>query len=263
VRVPAAWNDLVGLKTTSGRLPLTGVVPLCERFDTIGPLARTVEDCAALLAAMEGHKPADLTGGSLAGKRFLLMETVALDDIRDAPARAFDAAVARLAAKGAHITSAKTPLVATAMQTAARLFAAEAYGTWRDVIEAAPEKMFPLILERFRSGGDVMAADFVANWRKLDALRREWYTLVADYDAVILPTSPIMPPNAKRLLTDDAYFNSENLLALRNTRIGNVLGGAVLTLPTGHASCGISLMLPPHQENRLLQLGQAAEFALL
>ena len=115
VRVPAAWNDLAGLKTTSGLLPMTGVVPLCERFDTIGPLARTVEDCAALLAAMEGHKPADLTGGSLAGKRFLLMETVALDDIRDAPARAFDAAVARLTAKGAQVTAMKTPIVASAM----------------------------------------------------------------------------------------------------------------------------------------------------
>ena len=262
VRVPAAWNDLVGLKTTSGRLPLTGVVPLCERFDTIGPLARTVEDCAALLAAMEGHKPADLTGATVSGKRFLLMETVALDDIRDAPARAFDAAVARLIAKGAQVAAMKTPIVASAMQAAAQLFAAEAYGTWREAIEAAPEKMFPRILERFRTGGTVTAADFVANWRTLDALRREWFAFAADYDAVILPTSPIMPPNAKRLLTDDAYFISENLLALRNTRIGNVLGGAVLTLPTGHASCGISLMMPPNHEERLLYLGTAAESAL-
>ena len=57
VRVPSVWNDLVGLKTTSGRLSLKGVVPLCARFDTVGPLCRTVEDAALLLAALEGTNP--------------------------------------------------------------------------------------------------------------------------------------------------------------------------------------------------------------
>ena len=59
VRIPAAWNDLVGLKTTAGRLPLTGLVPLCERFDTVGPLAHSVEDCAHLLPALEGGRGPD------------------------------------------------------------------------------------------------------------------------------------------------------------------------------------------------------------
>ncbi|MEM6307051.1 MAG: amidase family protein, partial [Pseudomonadota bacterium] len=54
VRIPAAWNDLVGLKTTAGRIPLTGVIPLAARFDTVGPLTRTVEDAAAALALLEG-----------------------------------------------------------------------------------------------------------------------------------------------------------------------------------------------------------------
>ena len=60
VRIPAAWNDLVGLKTTSGRLPLEGVVPLCARFDTVGPLCRTIEDAALFLAVLEGNRAADL-----------------------------------------------------------------------------------------------------------------------------------------------------------------------------------------------------------
>ncbi len=50
VRIPAAWNDLVGLKTTAGRLTLEGVVPLALKFDTIGPMTRSVEDAAQLLA---------------------------------------------------------------------------------------------------------------------------------------------------------------------------------------------------------------------
>ncbi|MEO6299761.1 MAG: amidase, partial [Paracoccaceae bacterium] len=96
VRIPAAWNDLVGLKTTHGRIPTTGVVPLCERFDTIGPLARTVEDCSLLLALLEGRKLADLHGTTLHGTHLLLLETVALYDLRDRPAQGFDDAVRRL-----------------------------------------------------------------------------------------------------------------------------------------------------------------------
>ena len=53
VRIPSAWNDLVGLKTTSGRLTLEGVVPLAMKFDTIGPLCRSVEDAGLLMAALE------------------------------------------------------------------------------------------------------------------------------------------------------------------------------------------------------------------
>ena len=75
----------------------------------------------------------------------------------------------------------------------------------RDKIEAAPQKMFPRILERFRSGATFTAADYVAAWRRLMELRRIWAERVAAADAVILPTSPILPPNANRLMTDDAF----------------------------------------------------------
>jgi aspartyl-tRNA(Asn)/glutamyl-tRNA(Gln) amidotransferase subunit A len=54
VRVPSAWNDLVGLKTTHGRLSNEGVVPLAESFDTVGPLCRSGRGLRALLAVMEG-----------------------------------------------------------------------------------------------------------------------------------------------------------------------------------------------------------------
>jgi aspartyl-tRNA(Asn)/glutamyl-tRNA(Gln) amidotransferase subunit A len=263
VRIPAAWNDLVGLKTTAGSLPLTGTVPLCERFDTIGPLAHSVEDCAHLLAAISGDQVADLAGAEIEGKRFAVLETVALDDLRDRPAQGFEDAVARLARAGAKVTRISAVEVAESMGLAATLFTAEAYAIWRDVIAAAPQKMFPRILERFRSGGHFQAVDYIAAWRRLEAIRKAWADKVAVYDAVLVPTSPILPPDANRLMTDDAYYVTENLLALRNTRIGNLTGGCALTLPTSQPSCGISLMAGPGQEARLLRLGAAAERALL
>ena len=262
VRIPAAWNDLVGLKTSADSLPLTGCVPLCDRFDTIGPLAHSVEDCALLFAALQGRNPADLAGTSLSGTRLAILDTVALDDLRDRPAKAFDDATRRLTRAGAEITDVKIPELAEAMGLAALLFTAEAYGIWRETIEAAPEKMFPRILERFRSGAQFSAAEYVAGWRRLHQLRAIWADRTAGFDAVLLPTSPILPPDAARLMTDNDYYITENLLALRNTRIGNLMGLCALTLPTAQPSCGISLMAAPGHDTRLLRLGMAAERAL-
>ncbi len=262
VRIPAAWNDLTGLKTSAGRLPMQGVVPLSERFDTIGPLARSVEDCAALLALLSGTRPADLSGAVLSGTRLLVLETVALDDLRSGPAQGFDDALARLGRAGARVTRLAFPAMVDVLALAGTLVAPEAYAIWKDTIEAAPHRMFPRILERFRSGAEVMAGDYITAWRRLLALREQWAEATAGVDAVLLPTSPILPPNASRLMTDTDYYVTENLLALRNTRLGNLLDQAVLTLPTSVPSAGISLMAPPGQEERLLRLGAAAERAL-
>jgi aspartyl-tRNA(Asn)/glutamyl-tRNA(Gln) amidotransferase subunit A len=262
VRIPAAWNDLVGLKTTSGLLPLTGTVPLCERFDTIGPLAHSVEDCALLLAALAGEAPVDLAGADLGGARLGVLDTIALDDVRDRPAKGFADACQRLSRAGARLEHFAAPEVAEAMSLAGMIFTAEAYAIWRDVIEAAPDKMFPRILERFRTGAQVQATDYIAAWRRLEVLRRQWADRTQGFDAVILPTSPILPPDANRLMADHEYYVTENLLALRNTRIGNLMGLAVLTMPTSQPSCGISIMTPAFTEGRLLRLGTAAERAL-
>lgn len=262
VRIPAAWNDLVGLKTTTGRLPLTGVVPLCETFDTVGPLARSVEDCAHLLAAMENRRAPDLEGTSLSGARLLVLETVALDDLRERPARGFDDALARLVRAGAKIERGRLPELVEAMSLTSILVTAEAYGIWGPTVETAPEKMFPRILERVRAGADFKAADYVAAWRRLRVIRNLWAEMSAGYDAVILPTAAILPPDANRLMTDFDYYIGENLLSLRNTRIGNLMDVCALTLPTAEPSCGISFMAGPMQEDRLLRLGIAAERAL-
>lgn len=262
VRIPSAWNDLVGLKTTAGRLPLTGTVPLCESFDTIGPMGRSVEDMALALAALEGTRPADLSGASLQGARIAVLTTAALDGLRAEPAAGFDRATAAFSQAGAVIEEIAAPEVAAVLSLAGIVFSTEAYAIWRDAIEAAPEKMFPEILSRFRGGRDYSGADYVAALREMRRLRQVWAARVAGYDAVILPTSPILPPDVDRLLTDRDYYVTENLLALRNTRIGNMLALCGLTLPTGVPSVGVQLLGAAGQEERLLRVGQAAEAAL-
>lgn len=262
VRIPAAWNDLVGLKTTHGRVSLKGVVPLCGTFDTVGPLCRTVEDAALMLAALEGGRAADLRGATLKGKRLAVLRTVALEDVREGPLKGFEGAVARLKDGGAVVEEIDAPEVAAAMALSGVLFTADAYGRWRDVIEAAPGKMFDQVLERFRGGRVHSGADYVAAWIALRAARQVWAERVAGYDAVMVATSPILPPNLARLERDKAYFAAENLLALRNTRIGNLMGLCGVTLPTGVASCGITLYGAAGGEERVLRLAAAAEAVL-
>ena len=262
VRIPAVWNDLVGLKTTSGRLSLQGVVPLCSRFDTVGPLCRSVEDATLMLAALEGKKPADLAGASLEGARFLILENVALEQVREQPMAGFQRAVECLRKAGATIVQHKLSGVEESLALAGVLFATEAYATWKTEIETAPEQMYPAILARFQTGMVYSGVEYVRAWQALDKIRATWQQEVSGYDAVIMPTSATLPPSLARLAADDEFYVTENLLALRNTRIGNLMGSAALTLPTGTPSTGIMFVTPACSEERLLRLGAAAELAL-
>ncbi|MGY9048075.1 hypothetical protein P775_04350 [Puniceibacterium antarcticum] len=263
VRIPAGWNDLVGLKTTSGLLSLSGVVPLAAKFDTVGPLTRTVEDSAQMLAALLGIGAMD-TGGvpDLRGRRFGALQTIVMEDLREGPAAAYEGALERLRAAGAVIEPVEAPEIVGPMGDAPVLYTAEAWGTWRDVIEAHPERMFAPIRERFEGGRAFSGADYVAAWQRLDAARAVWAGHMAGYDAVLCPTAPNLPPKVDRLMEQGEYYVTENLLTLRNTRVGNLMGGAAMTLPTGVPSCGLQLLGQVGGEAQLLRLALSVEAAL-
>ena len=261
VRIPSVWNDLVGLKTTSGLISLDGVVPLAASLDTVGPLCRTVEDCALMLSAFLGRTPGDLTGATLKGQRFLVLEN-GLDGARAEPLAGFSNALERIEAAGAVTEHRSLPCVEAALDLAGILMGTETYATWAPIIEAGEDKMFFQVRERFLAGKTTLGYEYVQALQELDRLRGEWTRAVAGYDAVILPTSLILPPNIERLLTDNDYYVSENLLSVRNTKIGNLLGLSSLTIPTGVPSTGIMFFTPPLAESRLLRIGAAAEAAL-
>ncbi len=262
IRVPAAWNGLVGFKPTHGQVDNRGTVPLCHSFDTLGPIARTVEDCALLFAVLRGEAAVDLGAARGRPLRLAVLNGVPFDAAREGPVSAFEEAVDILSRKGITVEDIDPPLIAEAMGLAAPLFAPEAYGNWRAQIEEAPEVMYAPILHRFRAGAGVSAPEFVDAWNRLDRLRRDWTRMVAGFDAVIMPTAPIMPPNATRLLEDPDYFASENLLTLRNTRIGNLLGTPAITLPTARPACGLMLLGAPNADRQLLVTAAGIEAAL-
>ena len=265
VRIPAAWNDLVGLKTTAGRVPLDGSVPLSVSLDTVGPLCRTVEDAALLFGALAEAPVPDLSGASLKGVRLMVPDGLMMEGLAPEIAAAFDAALSRLSAAGAHVAHGPLPEPAEAVAVATEnggIANTEGYALWGETIEAQPDAMWAPILARFRSGKSFRADQIDAARIAFDRLAEEYRARTAGFDAVIAPTTPNLPPPVERLLPGDAYWAEQNTLALRNTRIGNLFGLCSLTVPSGAPACGLMLQGHPNAEARLLRIGRAVESAL-
>ena len=262
IRLPAAWNDLVGYKPSFGSLPMTGALPLCASFDTAGPLARSVGDAAELAALLGGTRPVDLEGASVAGARLLVLGSVVGEEVDEAPAAAFAGAVARLAAAGARITHARADWIARAWDLAGILYPAEAWAWWRGPIAEKGHLMYHQIRTRIGAGEGILAADWIAGRDELQALRRRFADWAAPFDAVLCPTAPILPPETARVAEDADYYQRVNLRTLRNTRLGNLFDLCGVSLPTGTPACGILLNGPAGSDGRLLRLAAAAERVL-
>lgn len=127
----------------------------------------------------------------------------------------------RLARAGARITRALAPCVPEAMALAPTLFAPEAYGIWQDQIEDAPELAIHDPGTLSRRCDDAGRRLRRQHKESLNRLPRRLGAAGLGFDAVILPTVPIL--HDARLATEPDFFTAENLLALRNTRIANLL----------------------------------------
>lgn len=270
VRIPSAWNGLVGLKTTAGRLPLAGTVPLSPTFDTIGPLAHDVADAAALLALLGGTKMPDLDGTDLARMTFWLPGGVAWSELDDGVAAALDLAIRRLLHAGARIVEHRLPeldeIDALAWGGGASRLVAEAYGLWAETLQAHEKDVYRPVFERMMAGGEIKASDLLRSDARRAEIRQRYLAATAGVDAVLLPTVAITPPPIAALEGGGPDYFRANRMALRNTTVGNQLGLCAITLPAGYDAAGIpvGLMLQaaPDTEARLLRVAKAVEKAL-
>jgi aspartyl-tRNA(Asn)/glutamyl-tRNA(Gln) amidotransferase subunit A len=269
VRIPAAWNGLVGLKTSIGRLPMQGVLPLSPSLDTAGPLCRTIEDAARLFSVLDERPAIELDGSSIKNARFVIPKTIVFDACEPDRKTSFQNDITAIENAGAQCEFVDFPEFQTLFELIAENGAVvntEGYAVWRDTIEAAPEKMYANILDRFRSGAQYRSDQSEKVKITLVQLRRQVQERIAGYDGVLCPTTPNNPPNIEKLLADKSYYAEQNLLALRNTRIGNLLDLCALTIPTRH-TVGVfpgALMLSraQNQEEALLRTGAALETTL-
>ncbi len=269
VRTPAAWNGLVGLKTTAGSIPLEGILPLSRMRDTVGPLTRSVKDAAALWAILAGRTAPDLRGTDVARVSLLMPEGLEADT--DAVVwEVFAHAVECLEKARAHVQEAELAELAEAHGFADEVgnpAAVEGWADWGDVIEADPDNVFWAVRTRMKAGAEMSALAFNAVNLGLEDIGARFVAAIAGFDAVVMPAVASVPPRLSEIETPDAYM-AANLKSLRFTRLANLLGLTALTLPCGMTEptgntpplpVGLMLMAAPHQEAKLLRIGAALE----
>ena len=259
VRIPAAWNNLVGLKPTHNLIDLTGVLKLCPSFDTLGPICKNVDDTHLLFHAMKKGKFQKLRKNKACDFKFLIITNMFFESIDSEINDSFNSAVERIIKKGATVEYKSISEIDNAVEISKIVFPAEAYGMWQHEIEKSPEKMFAPIRERFRSGQQILAHDYVFSLQKLFEFRMSFLKKIMSFDAILAPTSPIKPPIITQLIEDHELFTEKNLLALRNTRIANSLNLCSLTLPTETDFSGLMLMGRPNKEFELMRIGLTIE----
>ncbi|MDE2601361.1 MAG: amidase [Bradyrhizobium sp.] len=265
-RIPAAFNGIVGFKPTQRRVPLDGGVPLSSTLDSFGPLARSVSCCAILDAVLADEPVAPLRPRPIKGMRLAVPTTMVLDDLDDAVAKTFDRALEKLTREGALIERIEVPefLDIGVMNAKGGFSAAESYAWHRFLIASKGDIYDPRVAVRILRGEGMSAADYVdlINARRSLIARTE--KRIAPYDALVLPTTANTPPRIADLAEDKA-FATQNMRALRNPSLINMIDGCSISIPAqreGEVPVGLMLAAAGGSDRRIFELAAGMECAI-
>jgi allophanate hydrolase len=269
-RVPAALNNIVGLKPTRGLISARGAVPACRSIDCLSIFATTVADAVDVLQVAAGHDPEDPYSRALALQpaffperfRFGVPQAGQREFFGDARAQAaFEQACARLERLGG------TPVAidyAPYAQAAAMLyddaFVAERYAAIREFFDARgdsdPDAFDPSVRTIIAGGRRFSAADWCAAADRLAALRQGCDAQLASVDVLVLPTAPTAPTVAA-MQADPIALNRQ---LGHYTNFVNLLDYAALAVPAAMRDdglpFGITFVGPAGSDLRLADIGQ-------
>jgi allophanate hydrolase len=269
-RVPAGFNNIVGLKPSRGLISTTGVVPACRTLDCVSVLALTVDDAVEMLGVLAapdagrlhpvGPMPQGVKlGVPLPGQRLFFGDR--------ASETAYEAALAQFAALGAKIVEFDIePFYAAARLLYEGPWVAERFLTVKALVASSPESMHPITRQILLAGAHGTAADAFAAFYQLDDLRRVRDATFRTIDAMVLPTAPTIY-TLEQVAADPiglnsrlgTYTNFVNLLDMcglavpASMRPDGVPFGATLLAPAGadmalaaigrefHAATGLTL----------------------
>ncbi|MGH8317449.1 MAG: amidase [Steroidobacteraceae bacterium] len=262
-RIPAAFCGITGFKPTARRVPVCGVFPLSRTLDSVGPLASSVACCAALDAVLANESTATLHVMELRGRRLVVPTRHVLDGLDPHVARSFERALRDLRSAGAQIS--EIPLAELdelpAINRKGGFSGAEAYALHRERLASEGALYDPRVAVRIVRGREQSAADYLDLIRARANLQCRVDGQLAGFDAVLLPTTPIIAPLLQELESDEAYARI-NQLALRNTAVANFLDRCAISLPCnepGTAPVGLMLMGAHDDDRRLLGVAAAVE----
>ncbi len=202
VRIPAAFNGLVGLKTSDGWIPTAGVAALSITLDTLGPIARDVDDAWALVQAMAGEPPRPLPTPPPRW-RLWAPPTVLWEELDGGVAAACEAAVAALEGAGHRVDRQPSNELASldGLFTRFGSFAAfEALSLYGELIARCGERMDPRVVRRILAVRERPASDYRRLVAERERLRAAFWQAAAPYQAVISPTVRVPPPSLAPLL---------------------------------------------------------------
>jgi aspartyl-tRNA(Asn)/glutamyl-tRNA(Gln) amidotransferase subunit A len=263
VRIPSALCGVTGFKPSRQRVPTDGAFPLSYSLDSIGPLAKSVADCAKADAVMAGEAPWQLEPAPLAGLRLGVAQGLPLENLDETVGRRFPEALDRLEKNGVRLSYEKLPQFDGMMQVLSRtsILVAEVYSIHRERLARRGDDIDQIVRGRVSKGADIIAADYIIALRERAALIREMDARLVDIDALVMPTTPTVAPRIDEL-TDPKVFMARNAMLLRNTTIGNFFDLTAISLPLprdGGLPVGLMLMTRNGHDRRLLRIAAAIE----
>ena len=266
-RIPAALCGTVGWKPTASRIPLDGVTPLAFSLDSLGSMGASVACVALIDQIMAGEPVRPLTPPPLKGQRLGVLKTVVLDGLDRQVAVAYERGLAALSKAGAHLMDADIAVLTRVPELfpSGGLTAAEA-SAWHKTLLAAKGHLYdPRVRSRIEMGFKQSAADYLGIIAARRALCAEFDAATRGYDALIMPTCPIIAPPIAAFARDED-FTRINQQLLRNTLIGNIMDRCSVSLPChreGEAAVGLMLVGERGADHAVLSLAAAIETVLV
>jgi aspartyl-tRNA(Asn)/glutamyl-tRNA(Gln) amidotransferase subunit A len=259
VRVPAALCGLVGFKPSRQRVPTEGAFPLSRTLDSIGPIARSVADCAKADAIMAGEEFVPLEPIALVGLRFGVAEGLPLGGLDDIVSPAFAKAIGQLDDAGVRISRETLSSLDDMMAVNDRggVVPPEACALHRDRLRRRAADVDPNVRVRIERGCGVAEADYADMLRERARLVGVMDTRVKDLDVLVMPTCAIVAPVLADI-ADAKAFAARNAAVLRNTSIINFFDLCAITLPLSAAlPVGLMLVARNGHDRRLLRIAAA------
>ena len=260
VRIPAALNGICGFKPTQSSVPLDGAFPLSATYDSIGALAKTIAECAAIHAVLSQSAPD--TAQAPEKPRIGVARGALTEGLDAQVARDFEAALKKLAAAGCTLEDVELPMLDGFGGVNRIVVATEAHAIHRDRLAALETVGDARVLKRIRAA-ETFTAQEVADAYALRARSVEAFRALAGrFDAFVAPTLPTVAPLIAEV---EADFDRLNALMLRNPSAINFLDGCAATVPMHRGqplATGLMIFAAAASDWRVLAIAQRAQAVL-
>jgi aspartyl-tRNA(Asn)/glutamyl-tRNA(Gln) amidotransferase subunit A len=261
-RIPAALCGIVGWKPSKQRVPTEGAFPLSSTLDSIGPMARTVVDCARADAVMAGEKWQELEPATLKWLRIGILRGMPFANLDSVVEAAVSGFMTRIGKAGVRFSDETIPLLndMNAINAKGGFSPAEAYAVHRERLKTRGQDIDPNVRMRIERGSTITPEVYAEMIAERARLVRAMDERLADVDALVMPTTAICAPKMSEVATPET-FSHKNMLLLRNPALVNFFDLCAISLPILGTALPVGLMLVARNghDRKLFNIAAAVE----